>query len=229
VRRIKAPTQKGIETVANSKKPKATTEEKVVPLKIIKPQSVFERFKSKKPPTIGGVGELLTALPPLKISEANDFVRLSPAPEHWSPEMCFVSVPVHGEKRDLLHFIDEEIAVKYLPAKRIRRFRLALAAKPYDNFFLAIIPTVNLDNPWNSSMLAACEQAKTNWISVSSRKSEGRETYKIDFAEDPEAFPEPKWPVNMETLVEVTFNGRMIETEDHPALARLIGRKQDLT
>jgi hypothetical protein len=93
--------------MANGKKSKS---ENVVPLKIVKPTSVFERFKSKKPPTIGGVGELLQPLPLLKISEANDFVRLSPADEHWSPEMCFVAVPVHGEKRDLLHCIDEEIA-----------------------------------------------------------------------------------------------------------------------
>ena len=98
-----------------------------MPLKIVKPStSMFERFKSKKPPTIGGVGEQLTALPLLKISEANDFVRLSPEEQHRSPEMCFVSVPVHGEKRDILHFIDEDIAVKWLPAKRIQRFRLVL-------------------------------------------------------------------------------------------------------
>jgi hypothetical protein len=215
--------------MANGKKSKATEEaETVVPLKIVKPKSVFERFKSKKPPTIGGVSEYLTALPLLKISDANDFVRLSSAEEHWSPEMCFVTVPVHGEKRDILHFIDEEIAVKFLPAKKIKRFRLALASKPYDNFFLAIVPTVNLDNSWNSSMIKACEQAKSKWVQVSSRKPEGRESYKIDFAEDQDAFPEPNWPGNMEPLVEVTFHNCMIETEDHPALFRLIGRKQDL-
>ena len=97
--------------MAKKQKPTSQTTapavENVVALKIVKPSSsIFERFKSKKPPTIGGVGEHLTALPLLKISEANDFVRLSPAEEHRSPEMCFVSVPVHGEKRDILHFID---------------------------------------------------------------------------------------------------------------------------
>ena len=82
-------------------------------------------------------------------------------------------MPVNGEKKDLLHFIDEEIATKYLPEKRIKRFRLALGSKPYGVFFLAMIPTVNLDNSWNSSMVAACEQAKEHWVSVSSRKAEG--------------------------------------------------------
>ena len=217
-----------IKAPKTAKKQKAETEN-VPPLKIVKPAlRVFERFKSRKPPTIGGVGEHLTALPLLKISEANDFVRLSPEEQHRSPELCFVSVPVHGEKKDILHFIDEDIAVKYLPAKRIQRFRLMLASRPYDSFFLAITPTTNLDNSWNASMLAAVEQAKSHWVQVSSRKAEGRESYKIDYAEDPEAFPEPKWPADMETLVEVSFHGKMIESDDHPALARLIGRKQNL-
>ena len=49
--------------------------ETIVPLKrIAKPTSVFERFKSKKPPTIGGVDRLVTALPVMRINEVGDFV-----------------------------------------------------------------------------------------------------------------------------------------------------------
>ena len=44
--------------------------------------------------------------------------------------MCFVSVPVKGAKRNLLHVIDDDLAVQYLPAKKIKRHRLALACKP---------------------------------------------------------------------------------------------------
>jgi hypothetical protein len=211
--------------------PDETTADNVVPLNVNKPKpGVFERFRSKKPPTIGGVGTVLQALPLMKISDANDFVKLSPLEEHWSPELCFTPVPVGGEKKDLLHFIDEEIATKYLPEKRIKRFRLALGSKPYGVFFLAMIPTVNLDNSWNSSMVAACEQAKEHWVSVSSRKAEGRENYKIDFAKDSDAFPEPDWASagDIERVVEVTFNGAMIDYEDHPALLRLTGRKPSL-
>ena len=99
-------------TKKSKSEPKPDDDNKVVKPEITKPKaSVFERFRSRKPPTIGGVGELLQPLPLLKVSDANDFVRLSPSPEHWSPELCFVSVPVHGEKRDILHLIDEEIAV----------------------------------------------------------------------------------------------------------------------
>lgn len=214
-----------------NKKVTPSAAENVIPLNITKPKpGVFERFKSKKPPTIGGVGTILQGLPLLKLSDANDFCKLSPLQEHWSPELCFVSVPVSGEKKDLLHFIDEEIATKYLPEKRIKRFRLALGSKPYGVFFLAMIPTVNLDNSWNSSMVAACEQAKENWVSVSSRKAEGHENYKIDFAKDLDAFPEPDWASagDVERIVELTFNSAMIEDEEHPALLRLTGRKPSL-
>ena len=142
----------------NAKKPTksevTTTTENVVPLKIVKPQqSIFEKFKSKKPPTIGGVGEQLTALPLMKISEAGDFVRISPDEQHHSPELCFTSVPIVGEKRDMLHIIDEELAVKWLPAKRILRFRLMLASQTVRRFLPG---DCSDDEPGQSAGTARC-------------------------------------------------------------------------
>ncbi len=207
--------------------------ENVVPLNIPKPKPIgfLEKFKSKRAPTIGGVETLLTALPHHKIAEANDFVRLHPSEDdYWSPELCFVSVPIKGTKRDMLHSIDEEIAVQHLPAKKILRFRLALAAKPHDVFFLVHVPTQNLDNSWNSSTIIACEKAKQFWLQVSSRKAENVEGYKIDYARDIDAFPEPSWPTrSLDELLSVTFHDCQIENEDHPALLRLIGVKQSLS
>ena len=52
--------------------------------------------------------------------------------------------------------------MRYLPSGEILRFRLALATKPHDVFFLCHVPTRNLDNTWNESNLQACEQAKTH-------------------------------------------------------------------
>jgi hypothetical protein len=141
-----------------------------------------------------------------------------------------VSVPIHGEKRDPLHLIDEELAMQYLSAKKIKRQRLALASKPNDSFFFCIIPSQNLDNPWNATALKACEIARTSWVQVSSRKQEGVEGYKTDFARDADAFPEPRWPSRtLEELIEVTFRSVTIETADHPGMLRLIGARQDLS
>ena len=91
-------------------------------------------------------------------------------------------------KRDTLHLIDEDLATQYVPSGKILRFSLALATKPYDVFFLCHIPTQNMDNTWNTSNLDACEQAKRMWVQVTSRKQEGVENYKIDLAQDPDAF-----------------------------------------
>ena len=114
-------------------------------------------------------------------------------PTKRSSELCFVSVPIKGQKRDTLHLIDEEIAMKYLPSARIKRFRLALATKPNDVFFLCHIPTRNLDNKFNETALDGCEKAKTLWTEVTSRKEENVDEYKVDFSKDQDAFPEPNW------------------------------------
>jgi hypothetical protein len=200
------------------------------PLKIVKPD-YLEKFRSRRSPTIAGVETLLTALPILRISEANDFVRLHPSEDYWSPELCFVSVPIHGEKRDQLHLIDEELAMQRLSAKKIKRQRLALASKPYDIFFFCIVPSQNLDNSWNATALKACETARTRWVQVSSRRPEGVDGYKTDFARDADAFPEPRWPSHtLEELIEVTFrDDKTIETDDHPAMRRLTGARQELS
>jgi hypothetical protein len=191
----------------------------------------LDKFKTKHASAIANVETKPGQLPHHNIAQANDWVRLHPDEEtYWSPEMCFVSVPIKGQRRDLLHLIDEELAMRYLSAKRIQRFRLALATKPFDVWFLCHIPTRNADNSFNASNLRACEQAKTLWVQVSSRKEEGVEAYKIDFARDPDAFPVPKWPSqSLSELIEVAFDGRMIEEENHPALLRLIGAKQSLS
>jgi hypothetical protein len=122
----------------------------------------LDKFKSKRAAAVANVETLQTGLPHHSISQAKDFVRLHPDEEKcWSPEICFVSVPIKGQKRDTLHLIEEDLAMQYLPSGRIQRFRLALATKPFDVFFLCHVPTRNTDNQWNESNLAACEQAKT--------------------------------------------------------------------
>jgi hypothetical protein len=190
----------------------------------------LEKFRSKRSATIPAVETLLTALPHHSISQAKDFVRLHPdEPKYWSPELCFVNVPIEGMKRDTLHLINEELAMQHLPSARIMRFRLALASKPGDKFFLCHVPR-NSDNSWNMSNKQACEQAKTHWIQATSRKEEGVEAYKIDRSRDVKAFPEPNWPKQtLDELILVTFTGRMIDREDHPGLLRLIGAKQSLS
>src|SRR5262249_51934437 len=199
-----------------------------VAISVPKPRKFsLNKFKSEQGPTAANVETLLTGLPHHSISEAKDFVRLHPDEKnYWSPELCFVNVPIKGQKRDTLHLINEPLAKKYLPPARILRFRLALATKPNDIFFLCHVPTRNTDNSWNETNLQACEQAKKLWTQATSLREEGHDKYKIDASKDADASPKPKWPTQtLEELIGTTFEGRWIETEDPPGLLRLIGKK----
>ena len=201
-------------------------------ISIAKPSAFkLDQFKSKRSPNIAGVETVQGPLPHHTIAQANDFVRLHPDEEtYWSAEYCFVNVPIKGQKRDTLHLIYEDLAMLYLPSKRIQRFRLALATKPFDVFFLCHVPTQNQDNSWNASNLAACDRAKREWIQATSRKEEGVDSYKIDNARDADAFDPPNWPKRLlDDLIGITFTGRMIDTDKHPGLLRLIGGKQKLS
>jgi hypothetical protein len=198
-------------------------------MSIAKPGELnLDKFRSKRSPTLAGVETLQTALPHHSMSQAKDWVRLHPNEEtYWSPEFCFVHVPIKGQKRETLHLIEEELAMRHLPSGRIDRFRLALASKPDDVFFLCHVPTQNLDNQWNESNLQACLQAKEKWTQATSRRDEGVDGYKVDVARNDDTFPEPNWPTqSLEKLILTTFVGRMINDDNHPGLLRLIGAKQ---
>jgi hypothetical protein len=202
------------------------------PLSIAKPSgSPLDRFKSKRPVTISGVKTLLTALPIMKISEADDFVRTHPDMDnYWSSRtnpFHFVDVPVKGSS-DTLHLVDGEIAL-LLPPKKIKRWALALASKPYDVFFLCTVPTVNPDDVWNASNIVCCEHAREKWTMAVSRRLEGADGYRPEYTDDLDAFPEPNWPTqSLEEIITVTFQGRMITSVDHPGFRRLRGLKQSV-
>jgi hypothetical protein len=207
-----------------------TPEENSVP--IAKPGEFnLDKFKAKRTATVANVETLQSPLPVHNMAAANDLVRLHPNEEnYWSAELCFVDVPIKGQKHNTLHLIDEDLAFRFLEAGEIKRFRLALASKPYDVFFLCAIPTQNLDNSWNDTNLEACEKAKTLWTKATSRRKEGADNYKITPAKDRDVFSDPKWPTqSLGELIARAFAGRMIETEDHPALLRKIGAKQSLS
>ena len=125
-----------------------TPPEETTPLTIAKPSGKFDlsKFKAKRAAAIANVETLPTPPPVHNMAAAKDFVRLHPDAEaYWSDELCFVSVPIKGQKQNSLHLIDENLALQFLESGEILRFRLALASKPNDVFFLCEVPTQNLD------------------------------------------------------------------------------------
>ena len=111
--------------MTTSKKEVLPEAEELVPadnVSPIKKPSAFslDKFKSKRAATIAGVDNLVDGMAHHKIGETKDFFRLHPDEEnYWSPELCFVLVPIKGQKRDTLHLIEEDLAMEYLPSGRI--------------------------------------------------------------------------------------------------------------
>ena len=61
---------------------------------------LLEKLKSKRPRTIAGVDTNSELNPLLRMVEANDYLRLHPNEEYyWTPELCFVTVPIKGQKQ----------------------------------------------------------------------------------------------------------------------------------
>jgi hypothetical protein len=203
---------------------------------ILKPkgESKLAKFKSSNL-TPEKVETRLPGLSHHPISDANDWVKLhQDEANYWSDEYCFVNVPIPGQKREQLHLVVSDMAAQLPPAK-VQKFRLALATKPYDNFFLAHVPSQNLENKWNETNLAGCVQAKQFWTQSTSLYSVGKEGYKNDVSLSEKEgkgppFPDPKWPSKtLDELIEEAFSDRMILNETHPAWARLVGSKQKLS
>ena len=217
--------------MAEARKPRLEIVEEETPIE--KPSAFnLNKFKSTQAASIANVETLQTGLPHPQYRGSERLRSLaSRRRELLVAELCFVNVPIKGQKRDTLHLIDEDLAMQYLPSGKIMRFRLALATKPYDVFFLCHIPTQNEDNPWNASNLAGLRAgARRRGCRLPAAKEEGVDGYKIDLARDADAFPDPKWPTqSLDELIETTFAGRMIDREDHPALLRLIGAKQSVS
>ena len=71
--------------------------------------------------------------------------------------------------------------------------------------------------------------ARTLWVEAVSMKP-AQEFYKITPAVNQKAFKPPVWPTrSLDEIIDATFRGAMIETEDHPGLLRLRGDVQNLS
>jgi hypothetical protein len=197
------------------------------------PKRKTSRLAKCKPSTpTERVEKLLTPLPVMKLSDAGDFVRIHPT--KISDELFYVMVPQTGSRDGVMHLISEELALLLSRGRKVggkvKRFKLALGAKPYDAFFLAVVPVVNLDNEWNRSMLEAIELAKKGWREVISRRDENIEGYRAEPPHGQDPYDEPKWPeADIEELVETAFDGRIIDSEDDPAWKRIAGIRQTIS
>ena len=147
--------------------------------------------------------------------------------KYWSPELCFVSTDQRTKTR---HVASDQRRIGDASSAECENssFPVSAATKPNDVFFRVTFQSEHRQR-LEQHDLQACEQAKTLWTQATSRKEEGLKD-KIDVSRDADAFPAPKWPTqSLGDLIGKTFAGRLIESEDHPGLLRLIGAKQSVS
>ena len=76
-------------------------------------------------------------------------------------------------------------------------------------------------NPWHESLAQAVEYSKLKWIRITANQHIGG----YDVYEAEGLLPEPEWPeYDIDTLAEVAFRGKIIESLDHPVVQSLLGR-----
>jgi hypothetical protein len=105
-------------------KKEATPPESPAPVTSIQKPAGFslDRFKSKRAASVAGLDNLVDGMPHMPVGQVKDFFRVHPSEEeYWSSELCFVPVPIKGQKRDTIHLIDEDLAMDYLPSGKIKR------------------------------------------------------------------------------------------------------------
>ena len=189
----------------------------------------LDLFKTKSSPNIAGVATLLTALPHHNIAQANDWVRL-----HSGRGKLLVC-------RAVLRHRSDQRPEERPRASDHRRVGDAVSAEQSDQ------DSTGSRSPPSQTMCSSCATSRHRTSTTRSMRLRCRhaswprrsgckqpaarakavDDYQIDFARDPDAFPEPNWPKqSLDELIGVTFTGRMITSENDPALLRLIGAKQ---
>jgi hypothetical protein len=190
-------------------------------------------FATEQNPSKPGVEPTTPALSLMRLAEVKDFFLLHPDEEnYWSVEVALIHVPTKGSKETTLHLILDSIVQKHSDVlrARVKYCRIALGSKPDNVFFLAMIPTRNLDNKYNAAAIRGAVQAKSGtWTILTSRKADGCDDYAVGKAKNNEAALPIKWPhESLDEIFETSIGDKFIKTEEHTALDRLLMRTMKL-
>lgn len=171
------------------------------------PQNFAESF---------GVKRLITRVPVRKPPKGV-FFRAHPDPK-WRFPTAILELKEEQETYLL------EPGVREVVSELTRPVVLHAAVDRQGNPFLIPVPLPGDDgrrNPWHESLAQAVGHAEQKWIRCTANMHSG--AYDIYVAEG--ALPEPEWPsIDFEDLVETAFRGRIIDSDSHPVISKLLGR-----
>jgi hypothetical protein len=149
-----------------------------------------------------------------------------------SPDRFFRAHPLAAMEFHALIYEDKTAREIYAVAPSLTDFfgRLAkpvvlhLAVDRRGNPFLTPVPLPSNSgsrHPWHESLAQAIEKAKTDWVRIASNLAAGAYDIFVATAD----VPEPEWPgKTIEEIVQLAFNGKIIDTSDHPVIQSLQGK-----
>lgn len=162
-----------------------------------------------------GVKKLLTNVPVGKPKKPTFFRT------HQSDEMSFMAMLLEQKDTRETYLVAPEIAQQI--SDLVRPVRLHTAIDRQNNILLIPVPLPDESgyrNPWHESLAQAVEHAKLKWIRIAANMHIGG----YDTFEAAGALPEPEWPAhNIDTLVDVSFRGKIIFGIEHPVVQSLLG------
>ena len=161
------------------------------------------------------VKTLITVVPVRKPSN-KEWVRAHPSDDY------FITVAIlEDAEGGQPYVVSPQIAAAY--QSEVKAVGLRLAVTRQNAAFLWKHPLPDVDgreNYWNTSHRSAIEEAKTQWVRMTSSRSMG--AYNVQTAAGIDT--EPSWPeLTLEALLEIAFSGRLISDPNHILLRQLRG------
>jgi hypothetical protein len=163
-----------------------------------------------------GVKKALLTVPCRK-PQKQEWVCIHPDPTFHHPANLFEDKLEKGEMYLVAPGLDTELQGEVLP------YILYTAMTRQGVCFLWPVRLPRDDeraSTWHDSARSCAAAAKKGWVRVAANMNLGA----YDLYETLADWPEPKWPdVSLAKLITLAFKGRILDSVDHPVVARLRG------
>lgn len=141
---------------------------------------------------------------------------------HPSIKMHFEALTYEDKATKDVYVVMPELAEVF--GRLARPVTLHLAVDRRGNPFLIAVPLPSSNgtrNPWHESLAQAVDKAKKDWVRIASNMAAG--VYDVYVATA--TLSPPDWPdKSIEEIVQIAFNGKIVDTVDHPVVQGLQGK-----
>lgn len=161
------------------------------------------------------VAEVLATIPVRKPAR-QEFFRICPDSEMSLTTAVFID----KQDRDTTYFVSPAIRGAMSGEERIATLYHFVTTTGVMGIWPIALPLEGRQCAWTGSKLMAIEEAKRGWVRIVADTNLG--AYRIYRAQG--ALEDAKFStMSINEMLKIAFNGRVIETEDHPIIHRLRG------